>query len=128
MKAVSGGGTESGSDLGEKLQIDDKSVFTKKVTNLSPNVMRNLVDQIRDMQKEKTIALVMNQADGKLSLCLGLTKDLTGKMSAGDLIKKLAQKFGGTGGGRPDFAQAGGIDQDRTDDILNELKKLVQQP
>ena len=71
-------------------------------------ILRALVDQFRDKLKEKTIVVLASQADGKVSLCVGLTKDLVDRYDAGKIVKELAPEVGGSGGGRADFAQAGG--------------------
>ena len=61
-------------------------------------------------QAEERRSLLASVADGKVTLIAGVTKDLTGKVKAGDLVNHVAQQVGGKGGGRPDMAQAGGTD------------------
>jgi alanyl-tRNA synthetase len=61
----------------------------------------------------------------KVSLVASITKDLTGKLKAGDIIKPVAELVGGRGGGRPDFAQAGGSRPDKVDDALALVPEIV---
>jgi alanyl-tRNA synthetase len=65
-------------------------------------------------------------ADGdKALLAIGVTKDLTGQLKAGDLIREVAAVVGGGGGGRPDFAQAGGKDPSKIDEAIAKFNALV---
>ena len=63
--------------------------------------------------------------DGKVALIVGVTKDLTGRLQAGKVIKPVAEKVGGSGGGRPDMAEAGGKDPERLDAALTEAYSAV---
>ena len=64
--------------------------------------------------------------EGKVKLAVGVTKDLTDQIRAGDLIKSIAATVGGKGGGRPDFAQAGGPEQDKIDQALKLALDLIK--
>ncbi|MEQ1656201.1 MAG: DHHA1 domain-containing protein, partial [Nitrospira sp.] len=72
------------------------------------------------------VALGAPTEDGKVALLVVVTKDLIGKLKAGDLIKVLAAEVGGTGGGRPEMAQAGGKDVSRLDAALEKVFGLVE--
>ncbi len=72
-----------------------------------------LVDQLRGKLGSGVVVLGGAQEDGKVSLIVGVTKDLTGKVQAGKIVGELAEKVGGKGGGRPDLAEAGGKDASR---------------
>lgn len=65
-------------------------------------------------------------ADGKIALAAGVTKDVTSQIKAGDIIKDLTAKVGGKGGGRPDFAQGGGVDVDALPSALESVVSLVE--
>lgn len=80
----------------------------EEVPSGDAKVLRALVDQFRDKLKEKTIVILASQTEGKVALCVGLTKDLVNRYDAGQIVKELAPEVGGSGGGRADFAQAGG--------------------
>jgi alanyl-tRNA synthetase len=90
------------------------------------NGMRALADQLRDKLKTGVVALGAAMEDGKVSLLVVVTKDLTGKIKAGDLIKVMAAEVGGTGGGRPEMAQAGGKDSSKLDASLEKVFGLVE--
>ncbi len=72
-------------------------------------MLRTMVDDLKN-QLGSAIIVLATTADDKVSLIVGVTKDLTGKVKAGELIADIAQQVGGKGGGRPDMAQAGGTD------------------
>jgi alanyl-tRNA synthetase len=90
------------------------------------NGMRALADQLRDKLQSGVVALGAATQDGKVSLLVVVTKDLIGKLKAGDLIKAMAVEVGGTGGGRPEMAQAGGKDPSRLDAALEKVFGLVE--
>ncbi len=106
--AQSGGGSKEAALHERAKEINGFKVVAEKVANVDPKILRTLVDQVRDKLKDKTIILLACEADGKASLCLGLSKDLVPRLDAGQLIRPIATTIGGTGGGRNDFAQAGG--------------------
>jgi alanyl-tRNA synthetase len=89
-------------------KIHDVQCVLEQIHSADAKILRALVDQFRDKLKEKTIVVLASQVDGKVSLCAGLTKDLIGRYDAGKIVKELAPEVGGSGGGRADFAQAGG--------------------
>ena len=76
-------------------------------------------------KSEQAIVLLAAVNDGKVSLCAGVSKPLTGKVKAGDLVKFAAEQVGGKGGGRPDLAQAGGTDVEKLPEVLGGVKDWV---
>ena len=78
-------------------------------------------------KSEQAIVLLAAVNDGKVSLCAGVSKPLTGKVKAGDLVKFAAEQVGGKGGGRPDFAQAGGTDADKLPETLASIENWVSE-
>ena len=72
-------------------------------------VMRETLDKVKD-RLQSGVAVLATVNDGKVALIAGVTKDLTGKVKAGDLVNHVARQVGGKGGGRADMAQAGGTD------------------
>jgi alanyl-tRNA synthetase len=72
--------------------------------------MRTLVDNMRTKLGEGVVILGSAQEDGKVALVVGVTKELTGKVQAGKVVGAVAKLVGGSGGGRPDMAEAGGKD------------------
>jgi alanyl-tRNA synthetase len=72
------------------------------------------------------IVLLATAADDRVTLALGVTSDLTGRFKAGDLIRDAAAAVGGKGGGKPDFAQAGGRDPSKIDEAFASVRARVQ--
>jgi alanyl-tRNA synthetase len=101
-------------------------VHVQRTDGLDVSGMRALADQLRDKLKSGVVALGAATEDGKVSLLVVVTKDLIGKLNAGDLIKVMAAEVGGTGGGRPEMAQAGGKDSARLDVALEKVFGLVE--
>jgi len=101
-------------------------VHVQRTDGLDVTGMRTLADQLRDKLKSGVVALGAATDDGKVSLLVVVTKDLIGKLKAGDLIKVMAAEVGGTGGGRPEMAQAGGKDPSRLDMALEKVFGLVE--
>ena len=87
--------------------INGIQVHAQRTDGLDVNGMRALADQLRDKLRSGVVALGAAN-DGKVSLLVVVTKDLVGRLKAGELIKEMATDVGGTGGGRPEMAQAGG--------------------
>ncbi len=114
--------------------IDDKvrvvsgvKVLTHRVDNLERPQMRTLVDNLRQKLGSGVVVLGSVQGeDGKVALIVGVTKDLSGRLPAGKVIVPVAQKVGGSGGGRPDLAEAGGKNPDALDAALAEAYAVVE--
>jgi alanyl-tRNA synthetase len=87
--------------------------------------MRHLVDDLRARLGSGAV-LAVAETEGKVLLAIGVTKDLVGSLKAGDLIRDVASVVGGGGGGRPDFAQAGGKDASKIDAALARFYELVE--
>ena len=83
-----------------------------------------MVDDLR-ARLGSGVVLLAAEADGRVSLALGVTVDLTERLSAGDLVREVAQVVGGRGGGRRDFAQAGGDAPERLDAAFERLAALL---
>ena len=91
--------------------------------------MRTLVDNLRNKLGSGVVVLGSAQADDgkiKVSLIVGVTKDLTSRVQAGKVLPPLAQKVGGKGGGRPDLAEGGGENPAQLDAALNEAYGVVE--
>jgi alanyl-tRNA synthetase len=88
------------------------------------NALRELADKLRDKLGRGVVALG-SEAEGKAILLVAVTKDLTAKVKAGDLVKDAAKLVGGKGGGKPDLAQAGGPDAAGLDRALARIEELA---
>ena len=101
-------------------------VHVQRADGMDTGELRALADRLRDKLKSGVIALgAVN--DDKVSLLIVVTKDLLEKVRAGDIIRPIAQEVGGTGGGRPEMAQAGGKKPERLDAALEKVFELVEQ-
>jgi alanyl-tRNA synthetase len=106
-------------------EIKGVQVHAQRTDGLDVNGMRALADQLRDKLRSGVVALGAAN-DGKVSLLVVVTKDLVGRLKAGDLIKEMATEVGGTGGGRPEMAQAGGKNPEGLGTALEKVFGLVQ--
>jgi alanyl-tRNA synthetase len=100
-------------------------VLAHRVDNLERAQMRTLMDQLRDKLGSGVVALG-SASDGKVSLIVGVTKDLTSRIQAGKVITPVAKMVGGAGGGRPDMAEAGGKNPEALDSALAEVYTVVE--
>ncbi len=105
-------------------EVAGTRVLATRVEGVSAADLRALVDEVRSALKSGVVLLAANE-DGKLSLALGVTPDLRDRFKAGDLVREVAAIVGGKGGGRPDFAQAGGSDAAKLGDAFERLFALV---
>jgi len=101
-------------------------VLTHRADNLDRGQMRTLVDNMRNKLGSGVVVLGSAQEEGKVALIVGVTPDLTSRVQAGKVIKPVAEKVGGSGGGRPDMAEAGGKDPSQLDAALNEAYAAVE--
>ena len=102
------------------------AVIRGRVDGLNPEALRALADGLRARMTSGILCLG-SAADGRVSLVVTVTKDLLDRFHAGRLIGQIAKAVGGNGGGRPDFAQAGGRDPERLDQALRLIDDLVAQ-
>ncbi|WP_282498142.1 alanine--tRNA ligase [Pantoea stewartii] len=91
------------------IDVKGAKLLVTELSNTDPKMLRTMVDDLKN-QLGSAIIVLATVAEGKVSLIAGVTKDLTDRVKAGELIAELAPKVGGKGGGRPDMAQAGGSD------------------
>ncbi len=107
-----------GGDLLDQVQeVDGVKLLAARIDGSDGKQLRELSDQLRDKLQSGVLVLT-GECDGKVPLLVAVTKDLTKKIAAGNLIKPLAEIVGGRGGGRPDMAQAGGKDVSQIDQLL----------
>jgi alanyl-tRNA synthetase len=103
----------------------DVSVLGALVDIADPGALRELADQLRDKFAPAVIVLGAKQADDKALLVCTVSKELTHRFKAGQLIKEIASLISGSGGGRPDFAQAGGSEPARLPEAVEKVYALV---
>jgi len=113
-------------DVGERVkEVKGVKVLAHRVDNLERAQLRTLVDQLRD-KIGSGVVILGSASNGNVSLIVGVTKDLTGRVQAGKVIGPVAQKVGGKGGGRPDLAEAGGKDASALDAALDGAYGVVE--
>ncbi|WP_188008810.1 alanine--tRNA ligase [Grimontia hollisae] len=100
---------ESANLINNVQDINGIKVLISKLDGADSKALRTMVDDLKN-QMGSGVVFLANVADDKVGLIAGVTKDLTGKVKAGELVNMVAQQVGGKGGGRPDMAQAGGSD------------------
>ena len=121
LKAASAAVSDAGS---QAIEVSGIKLLTQRVDGVDKTQLRDLVDQLRTKLGSGVVVLGA-ATDGKVSLIVGVTKDLTAKLQAGKLVGLLAAKVGGKGGGRPDLAEAGGNDPGALDAALATTPDLV---
>ncbi|MEG0210639.1 alanine--tRNA ligase [Hafnia sp.] len=100
---------ESASLSSKAVDVKGVKLLVSHLDNVEAKMLRTMVDELKN-QLGSGVVVLATTAEGKVSLVAGVTKDLTGKVKAGELIGMVAQQVGGKGGGRPDMAMAGGSD------------------
>ena len=107
-----------GSDASDSVtEIDGIKVMASRLDGADAKTLRDAVDRFKD-KLQSAVVVLGSVENGKVRLAAGVTKDNTDRIQAGDVIRSVAEQVGGKGGGRPDFAQAGGSDPDRLDAAL----------
>lgn len=100
---------ESANLSSKAIDVNGVKLLVSELSGVEPKMLRTMVDDLKN-QLGSTIILLATVAEGKVSLIAGVSKDVTDRVKAGELIGMVAQQVGGKGGGRPDMAQAGGTD------------------
>ncbi len=116
-------GTAAG-DAPTLREVGGVKVLVRRLEGLAADDLRGLVDDLRG-SLQSGVVLVASTDEGRVSLALGVTPDLKGRLKAGDLVREIAGVVGGKGGGRPDFAQAGGTQPEHLDAAFERLYALV---
>ena len=121
MKAASASMSDA---AGSAVEVKGVKVLAQRVDSLDKAQMRDLVDQLRGKLGSGVVVLGA-AAEGKVTLIVGVTKDLTGRLQAGKIVGHLAGIVGGRGGGRPDLAEAGGSEPGKLDEALKAAAEFV---
>jgi alanyl-tRNA synthetase len=96
------------------------------VDGADAGALRSAVDQLKSRLKSAVVVLASVEGESKIVLVAGVTPDLVARIKAGELVGSIAAKVGGRGGGRPDFAQAGGSDPSALDAALAGVETFVR--
>ncbi|HFZ5973929.1 TPA: alanine--tRNA ligase [Escherichia coli] len=100
---------ESANLSSKAIDVNGVKLLVSELSGVEPKMLRTMIDDLKN-QLGSTIIVLATVAEGKVSLIAGVSKDVTDRVKAGELIGMVAQQVGGKGGGRPDMAQAGGTD------------------
>jgi alanyl-tRNA synthetase len=119
------GGSGGGAKDDDQVEIAGATLIAREVKDVDKESLRALADTLKSRLKSGIVILAAGMADGKVLLIASVTPDLSKKAPAGQLVKQLAPIVGGGGGGRPDFAEAGGKEAAKIPDLLAEARLLV---
>jgi alanyl-tRNA synthetase len=110
--------------LGQAQEINGIKVLAARLDDVDSKSLRDTVDRLKD-RLGSSVVVIGSANDGKVRLAAGVTKDLLTRIQAGNLVNFVAQQVGGRGGGRPDFAQAGGSQPEELDGALSSVQQWV---
>jgi alanyl-tRNA synthetase len=122
MKSAAGGLDEA---VARAVEVGGVKVLTHRADNLERGQLRTLVDNLKGKLGEGVVVLGSAQPDGKVAMIAGVTPGLTKRIQAGKLVGVVAKMVGGSGGGKPEIAEAGGKDQGQIDAALAAAAKIV---
>ena len=118
--------TAVSSAASQAVTVDGIQVLAQRVDGLDAGQLRTLVDNLRNKLGSGVVVLGSAQEDGKVALIAGVTRDLVGRLHAGKIVSALAPKVGGSGGGKPEMAQAGGKDASALNATLASTPEVVR--
>jgi alanyl-tRNA synthetase len=124
-RLASGGGGGLEALLDKARDVSGVKVLGVRTDVTDRGALRELAEKLRDRLGD-SVVLVGSESEGKAQLVLTVAKSLTDRYDAGDIIRPIAQIVGGSGGGRPDMAQAGGTSVERLDDAIDAVYTGVQ--
>jgi alanyl-tRNA synthetase len=124
--AMGGGATSGGHAAGDDVvEVAGVKLARRKVEGLDKNALRGLADSLK-AQIQSGVVVIGCSNEGKVQLVVSVTADLVGRVKAGQLVKELAPIVGGGGGGRPDFAEAGGKQPEKIDEMLAATAAILE--
>jgi len=117
--------SSAGTDLASQAEeINGIKVLAAIVEGMDSKALRDTTDQLKN-KLGSAIVVLGTAADGKVSLVAGVTKDLTGRVKAGEIVNEAAKIVGGKGGGRPDMAMAGGNTPESLPEAISQVKQYL---
>jgi alanyl-tRNA synthetase len=120
--AIGGGAVADGYDT---IEVAGVTLARRKVSDLDKDAQRGLADSLKARIKSGVV-VIASENDGKVHIVVSVTPDLTKRLKAGQIVKELAPIVGGGGGGRPDFAEAGGKQPEKIDEMLEAAKGVIE--
>jgi len=119
--AMGGGQAAEGDDT---IEIGGVRLARRKVSGLDKDALRGLADSLKAKIKSGVV-VIASESDGKVQIVVAVTPDLTSRIKAGQIVKEIAPIVGGGGGGRPDFAEAGGKQPEKIDEMLKASEAVL---
>ena len=119
------GGASADELIADAKKIGGANVIIAELPMAGSDLMRQLVDQIRQKIEPTAILFASRDGDSKVTLIAAVSRDLTKQVSAGNWVKEVAPVVGGGGGGKPDMAQAGGKIPDKTPEALSKAEEWI---
>jgi len=117
-----GGGQASEGD--SIVEVNGVKLARRKVADLDKDALRGLADSLKAKVKSGVV-VIASASDGRVQIVVAVTADLTGRVKAGQIVKEIAPIVGGGGGGRPDFAEAGGKQPENIDQMLAAAEGVI---
>ncbi len=124
-KLALAGGSSDPAAAADTEDVAGVTLARRKVSGLDKDALRSLADSLKTQIKSGVVVLA-SANDGKVQIIVAVTPDLTGRIKAGQVVKEIAPIVGGGGGGRPDFAEAGGRRQEKIDEMLHASRGVVE--
>jgi alanyl-tRNA synthetase len=125
VKLAMAGGAEAAAPAEVPVQIAGVTAIIRSMPGLDKASLRNAADSFKSKLTTGVIVLASRTPDAKVAIVVSVTPDLKGRVHAGNIVKAMAPIVGGGGGGRPDFAEAGGKDPDRIETMLTESRRVI---
>jgi alanyl-tRNA synthetase len=122
-KVAMGGGVAS--DAGDAIEVSGIKLARRNVAGLDKDALRGLADSLK-AKIQSGVVVLASATDGKVQIVVSVTPDLVGRVKAGQIVKEIAPIVGGGGGGRPDFAEAGGKNPEKIDEMLHAAEDAVR--
>ena len=123
MKVAMGGGAPGQPD-DDTVDAGGVKMVARRVAGLDKSALGQLADTLKN-KLQSGVVMLASENEGRVSIVVSVTKDLVPRIHAGNIVKKIAPIVGGGGGGRPDFAEAGGKNPAGIDQMLEESRKVV---
>ena len=124
-KLAMGGGAAT-ADGDDTTEVAGVKLARRKVSDLDKDALRGLADSLKAKIKSGVV-VIASASDGKVQIVVAVTPDLTSRVKAGQIVKEIAPIVGGGGGGRPDFAEAGGKQPEKIDEMLGRQRGRPRQ-
>jgi alanyl-tRNA synthetase len=125
LRLAMAGGADAAAPAEAPVQIAGVTAVIRSMPGLDKASLRDAADSFKSQLKSGVVVLASQTPEGKVAIVVSVTPDLKGRVHAGDVVKTIAPLVGGGGGGRPDFAEAGGRDPDRIETMLTESRRVI---